>query len=254
MTTDAQTQEVEQKDAAVAVEAAQQPPVETPEQPKARRRTRSRGEPRKLSNPTIERELELKTLQAQRVYLRSMGYTSTALLNLSVIMHIVGNAEEANSTEAVVKTAIKNVEDELNKAYERSQILLKGLDDVCSPDYYSHTMQRTSYLQTPLAIRYLELIRKLDQLVFSIDTLWFSGAIESGARTHTIAEWQRRLLRLSNEILTIQRRAYNAAVNKGKKEELDKRSITSVDKEVSESEDDDQDEFDEVHTAEEATA
>jgi hypothetical protein len=221
---------------ATEAEAAVEPSQATATKERTTRRRPQ--EPKRLSNPTIEREVKLATLQAQRVYLRTMGYVSSALFNLGVIMHIVGDADDARATENVVRDAIANVSNQLDAAIQRSAEMMKNAN--ASADVtYSYLVSEKSHLQTPLAMQYLNLIFKLEEVVRSIDTLWMLGEIESGQRSATNAEWQRSILRLANEIITIQRRAYNSAINKGKQEELDKQDVRTVDSSVNETEDDD---------------
>lgn len=197
---------------------------------------------RRISNPTIKREVELSTPQAQLVYRRTMGYVSGALFNLGVIMHVVGDSDDAFATEKIVSDAIEKARTELKAGLERSKILIKNAESagrkIEFPDY-SQDETSESYVQTPLAFRYLELIQLLDEVVKHVDALWLAGLVPSHERTDHNAQWQRSLMRLSNQILTVQKRAYSSAVKKGKKDELDKQQISSVTKVVNESDHDD---------------
>lgn len=197
-------------------------------------------EPKQLSNPTFPREVKLSTLQAHRVYGRTMekGYIQKALFNLGVIMHVIGETLHARQTEETVTEAMAEISAGLDEAQMRADAIYEA-SQITEVAQYTYRITDSIQLNTPLALSYLELIYKLERLVITVDTLWLSNAIPSWKRTEIVIGWQRSLLGLSNRIINIQRRAHNAAINKGKQQELEKKAITPVSKAISEHDEDD---------------
>ena len=220
---------------------------------KATKKKRNKNDPERHSNPTFEREVKLTTTQAQRVYGRTMKYLAPAMFRLGVILHVIGDQQQSRQTEDDVRKAIAGVGRQLDEALAKSAEQIAAAN-IAMDLTYTFLVLETAKLQTPLAMQYLALIEKLDKLVQNIDLLWMNGLMDSAFRSNTNHEWQRMLLRLSNEIIEAQKRAYAAAVDKGKKDELDKRGVEIVDKAVSEAEDDDEDDLEEAENEAEAEA
>lgn len=197
-------------------------------------------EPKVRSNPTFDRTITLNSLQSQRVFMRTIKYMSKALFDLGVIMHVNGEPTEAQQTEEIVSNAINKVALQLDDAFKRSQAVIDDAGNI-APLAYTSVVTRTLQLRTPMINRYLNLIEKMDRVVMNIDALWLAGEIEGGARSSNNAEWQRTVIRLSNEILNIKRRAQAAVENKGKAEELEKHGVTMETKQISEEEVDTED-------------
>ncbi len=75
-------------------------------------------------------------------------------------------------------------------------------------------------IASPQIAQFVELIRLLDQLMIVMDTLWLCQIISN---KHCIAarlEWQQRLQRLANKIVTMERHAHQAAYEQGHGEEV----------------------------------
>lgn len=202
--------------------------------------TRSRrGEPAKLSNPTMVRTVNLSTLQAHRVYLRTMRYVSNSLFNLGVILHIIGDSNDAAATEKVVSNEMEAVNNELSAALEQSKVVFDKVGIKALVEY-THLISEEVSIQSPLTMKYVNLLEKMDELIRHIDTLWMQGAIESSSRAYNNSQWQSRLTKLANEIINTERRAHASAVNKGKSAELEIANVYEATENVSDDENGDE--------------
>ena len=91
----------------------------------------------------------------------------------------------------------------------------------------SVTAEFTSPLNTSVAIgspqvgRYLNLLAEMDKLHLSVDTIWLEGRLPSKNRRALLMNWQRRLIRLSEEIRKIGARAIHADASKEVRAEAD---------------------------------
>lgn len=214
------------------------PKAANEKQAKAVNRSR-RGEPEKLSNPTMVRNVSLSTLQAHRVYLRTMRYVSNSLFNLGVILHIIGDGDTADETEKKARDAISTVSNEIDVALGQCKILFEqyGIENLVE---YTHLISAEVSIQAPLTLKFVDLLEKMDELIRYIDTLWMQGEMPSSDRAHNNAAWQRRLTKLANEIIAAERRAHASAVSKGKSAELESANISETTESVSEEDEDEE--------------
>lgn len=214
------------------------PKVKNEKTTKTANRSR-RGEPEKLSNPTMIRTVNLSTLQAHRVYLRTMRYVSNSLFNLGVILHIIGDRNDAAVTEKIISNEMEAVNNELSAALEQSKVVFDKVG-ITALVKYSHLISEDVTIQAPLTMKYVNLLEKMDELIRHIDTLWMQGTIESSSRAYNNSQWQSRLTKLANEIINTERRAHASAVNKGKSAELEIANVSKATENVSDDEDGDE--------------
>lgn len=176
--------------------------------------------PNGISRPSIVRDIELNSLQAQRVFDRYTGPLSRSLFSLDVILRITTKREEIDVIEHTVLDMIAVIEKEVNEEYERIMNELRK-DEINLPAY-TNPQKRTIEIQSPTMTRYVRLVVLLDKLIHAFDTLWLYGGMANASHTERLHAWPRRIQRLGGRIIEIEKRARISAQNAGKQEEVDK--------------------------------
>ena len=85
---------------------------------------------------------------------------------------------------------------------------------------YTHPGQVLIRIVSPQAAQFAALLRNMDALLVSLDTLWLCGVMGNKQRGNGVYQWQQRLLRLGREIVDIERRARISAARRGKGDEV----------------------------------
>lgn len=180
----------------------------------------------KLSNPVMSLEFSFSTLQAQRVLERMDKSVRRSLFNIDVILHIIGDSEQAVETDKKVSQDLDTAAKELEAAIaETDSFMLArslGIDNLVK---YTDVHDVVLLIESPLTLKYIKLIKQLDNLIRRIDTLWMLQIIGSGQRSEHNAKWQARLIKLAQKIRNIEREAHSNAVNKGKLAEIKSASL-----------------------------
>ena len=173
-----------------------------------------------FSNPSIAREITIKTQQAQRIAKRSLEYATYSLFSLDVILPIIGDRSEIGNVDKIISEAMKTVMADFDKKLKQ---LLKVMEvaDIKSLSNYSNPVVRKIEVESPQVAQFVRIIEKLDTLVQHIDTLWLNGEIPSFDRSDEIHILQRRASRLATKIVEIESRARKAAHEKGRGEEVE---------------------------------
>lgn len=180
----------------------------------------------KLSNPVMSLEFSFSTLQAQRVLERMDKSVRRSLFNIDVILHIIGDSGEATETDKKVSQDLDAAAKELENAITETESFMLarsiGLDNLVK---YTDVHDVVLLIESPLILKYIKLIKQLDNLIRRIDTLWMLQIIGSGQRSEHNAKWQARLIKLAQKIRNIEREAHSNAVKKGKLDEIAKASL-----------------------------
>lgn len=173
----------------------------------------------RYSRPVFTQNLVLHTDQAQRVMNRVFSRVESAIYRTSAILMIIGDEKEANQVNTLISELIDGAAKDLQSDQARMDALRANNGIEALPEY---TAPRTYTIQVsaPLAMRYVGLIRLIDQVVPLIDALWISGVMDDKQRKEATFQWQQRLLRVGRRILDIERRAWRSAQTQGKGEDV----------------------------------
>jgi len=185
---------------------------ETAPQPKPAQR-------RAISRPIFERTFSINSEQAIRVIRDSYHRLMVSLYAIDVILRIIGREETVDEIESIVSQMITECAEQLQQEKSRLE-KLKADNGINETPTYTHPREFVAKIASPQIAQFVELIRLLDQLMIVMDTLWLCQVISN---KHCIAarlEWQQRLQRLANKIVTMERHAHQAAYEQGHGEEV----------------------------------
>ena len=161
----------------------------------------------------------LQSEQAQRVYEREFRRVVEALYAIDVILRIIGDSQEADSVENMVSEMIAECAEEIKSEQARFDKLREDNGITATPRY-THPGQVLIRIVSPQAAQFAALLRNMDALLVSLDTLWLCGVMGNKQRGNGVYQWQQRLLRLGREIVDIERRARISAARRGKGDEV----------------------------------
>jgi hypothetical protein len=172
-----------------------------------------------VSRPVFVQKVSLNSLQAQRIKERVFDRTAIALYRTEVILRIIGDEAEATQVETIVAQLVEDLQKELDGEIERMKKLVKdhGISDLPS---YTGPKAYDVEISSPQVLAFLGLLTGVDSLMGYIDALWLNKVLDNRQRSEATYGWQRRTLRLGRRIIQIELRAYRAAQNKGKDEEV----------------------------------
>lgn len=225
-------------EAAIAPSASAQAAAQTTAPTKG---NAQQSEPKPVySRPVFKQNLTVYTLQAQRVVERSLSRVSYSLFSLDVILQIIGIREQVDEVSQIVQGHITKADEQLDERIQQMDVLFTQheIQDVPS---YTNPISLDVEITSPQVAQFMRLVRKLDQLMAKIDSLWLHGLLTSKQRTQAGLEWQQLLNRLASRIIGVEKRARVAAHNQGKRDEVDAAAPSRHDNEVEdENEDDDE--------------
>lgn len=187
------------------------------------------------SRAIIQRPVEFKSLQAQRVMNRSFEKLKQSFFSLSVILRIISDDEsEIEKIDAYIDDQVASVETELANEQARLRKILEdnGIEELA---VYSKPEQLVVELDSPRANKFLRLVTQLDTLMLLIDTAWLCGEFDDKQKKNATFQWQQRLVKLAGRIIALEKRARVAATKKGKAEEVQAQApadTTEIDAEV----------------------
>ena len=174
---------------------------------------------RSYSRPVFDQQVVLQSEQAQRVYEREFRRVVEALYAIDVILRIIGDSQEADSVENMVSEMIAECAEEIKSEQARFDKLREDNGITATPRY-THPGQVLIRIVSPQAAQFAALLRNMDALLVSLDTLWLCGVMGNKQRGNGVYQWQQRLLRLGREIVDIERRARISAARRGKGDEV----------------------------------
>lgn len=185
------------------------------------------------SQPVMHRDVELFSMQAQKIAEQSLNKVAYSLFSIEVILQIIGERDKVNEVENLISDDIATADEELLKELERLKVLKEkaGITDDKTP-HYSHPATVTLAITSPLILHFAGLLKKLDVVMIHIDTLWLQGQMHNQQRVDANFVWQKRIQRLSSRIITIETRARKQAYRMGKKTEVDSEAPKQEDKEA----------------------
>ncbi|MEK9497175.1 hypothetical protein V2H77_12055 [Photorhabdus sp. P32] len=171
------------------------------------------------SRPVFKQVLKVNSLQAQRVMERSFERVSNSLFSIEVILRIIGEQNEIDQVESIILEHISKVSEDLDKATIQLQKLMEdnGIDMMPG---YTNPSEYAIEINSPQVAQFAHQIRKLDNLMGIVDTLWLNTVLTSKQRTDATYQWQQRLIKLAGRIIGIEKRARISAHTRGKESEV----------------------------------
>jgi hypothetical protein len=172
-----------------------------------------------ISRPVFERTIKVNSEQAIRVIRKSYDRLIKSLYAIDVILRIIGEEQAIDELEALVSNMISECAQQLQAEKSR-------LDSLCAENgitekpIYTHPADFKAQIASPQIAQFLELIKLLDQLMMVMDTLWLCQILSSKQCAEARYQWQQRLQKLANRIVTIERLAHRAAYDQGRGEEV----------------------------------
>lgn len=160
------------------------------------------------SMPVMSIKLELHTDHAQRVYRRAFDRLKGDLYVCTV--RTVSNRMDtaAQAIETLITTEFSSVRKDLDSELERVEVMFDALK-VSEMAQFERAEVFDAQYSTPRAKEYLDLLRKMDQLLMRYDTLWLLGEISTKQRVDRSHNWQRRLIKVANRLRELGNRTRN---------------------------------------------
>ncbi|WP_282174687.1 hypothetical protein [Vibrio diabolicus] len=188
------------------------------------------------SKPIFEQSFTINSLQAQRVVDRVFRRTVSALYGIDVILRIIGDENEIDEVEDIISHLIEDCAKAVDNEQARLDKLMEsnGIDEV--PDY-TDPITFNAKISSPQVGQFVGLVRKLDALMISMDTLWLSSVLSNKQRVDGNYAWQQRIIKLARRIIDIEIRARKSAQAKGKEAEVEQ-AVPSTDDDITEEETD----------------
>ena len=137
---------------------------------------------------------------------------------------IIGDENEIDEVEQIISQLIEDCAKAVDNEQARLDKLMEsnGIDEV--PDY-TDPITFNAKISSPQVGQFVGLVRKLDALMISMDTLWLSSVLSNKQRVDGNYAWQQRIIKLARRIIDIEIRARKSAQAKGKEAELNKRCL-----------------------------
>ena len=161
----------------------------------------------------------LQIEQSQRVYEREFRRVVGVLYAIDVILRIIGNSQEADTVEGMVSEMIGECANDIKSEQARFDKLREDNGITATPRY-THPGQVQIRIVSPQAAQFAALLRNMDALLVSLDTLWLCGVMGNKQRGNGVYQWQQRLLRLGRKIVDIEKWARVSAARRGKGDEV----------------------------------
>ncbi len=173
------------------------------------------GRDNPYSRPVFRQVLKVNSLQGQHVMARSFERVSNALFSIGVVLRVLCAPEEIDRVESVVMEDFSKTSTDLDRAIAQFTKLMEDNGVDAMPEY-THPNEYAIEIKSPQAARFAALIRKLDELMALVDTLWLNAVLNDKQRSDIGYQWRQRLVRLGGRIVAIERRAHAAARARGK--------------------------------------
>jgi len=172
-----------------------------------------------ISRPIFERTFNINSEQAIRVIRNSYNRLMVSLYAIDVILRIIGREETVDEIEGIVGQMIAECAEQLQQEKLRLE-KLKADNGITETPTYTHPREFVAKIASPQISQFVELIRLLDQLMIVMDTLWLCQVISNKHCIDARYQWQQRLQRLANKIVTIEKHAHQAAYAQGHGEDI----------------------------------
>lgn len=172
-----------------------------------------------LSIPVFERELQINSLQAQRVMDRAFPRTVRALYSIDTILRIIGDEAEMDEVEDVITKLFTDAREALRGEAGRLEKLMEN-NGITETPAYTRPKSYTVQISSPQVAVFAGLVTELDALMTKMDACWLLSVLDNKQRKMGTFSWQQRMLRLGRRIVAIEERARKAAYRQGKGDEV----------------------------------
>ena len=171
--------------------------------------------------PVMSMKVKLYSDQAQRVYERSLDRLMRSLYATSVIMRILGAAEAARAASTEIERRLTEADNEIELKIQQTSELQRNLE-IQTEGTISYTLPKevTVQISSPLAGRFLQIVRKMDTALLGVETMWFAGAFSDEQRFQEIGRITKVVYGVAQEIVRLEQRARAAARRTGKDEQV----------------------------------
>lgn len=179
--------------------------------PKKRRET-------SMPHPVIVMDLELRSQEAQRLYNRTFEATNTSLLWLDVVLDKVsqqslslGDEEEVRFSQVLVM-----IEERLDEYAQRLDeeldrlINLRESHGLTLNIGHKNTLLVSAEVNSGLAMKYLNLFPKMDDVMEEVFILHFGGVLNRNQRKEAANTYRREIHQLSRFIIDCNTRAQDS--------------------------------------------
>ena len=203
----------------VKVEIAE---VETPKEAKQSEKEPEEAPQRKrrpqkkiaFSRPYLTRKITIKSMQARRVFFRELHRALSGLYVIDVVLSVIDDAKSSKAVKSAVKSYIDEATNKIEAETERLDSLIAS-NEITTAISYSREEEVEIKIFSPEFNWYINILNKLDNLVYKTDLLWLTGVISQQDRSNVIFGWQKKLIKMGRQIKHDSQRAMNAAQRKG---------------------------------------
>lgn len=188
-------------------------------------------QPYRHSRPVFDLTLRIHSEYARRL-LRDREFRPAmhALYGIEVILHLVGDDDDAERVETLIRERLEGLADDLQREIARVQVLLadRGLDK--TRPRYTHPVTATIHVASPAIALYANLVQELDRLLMGLDTLWLSGLLPSKERLAVAIRWRNRIGGAGQTFIGLHRQAHAAAERRGQRAAVEEaaRELVSI--------------------------
>jgi hypothetical protein len=167
------------------MESVKQNTAEKPKRPannKQKKFAKKKRNTTSLPRPVTRINVHIKCAETQRLFHRHYEKTDVALLWIDTILDQVAQHEAMSEADTLIKERMKTCADDLQQRIDQMKLIREenGLDDIELT--YKNQYKQGVEAQTPMAIKFYNLFKLMDQLMNEIDVLWFYEVIERNQR------------------------------------------------------------------------
>jgi len=160
-----------------------------------------------LPRPVTKLHVELKGVDAQRLFRRLYQRTDIALIWLDTVLDQVASNNELKEADQLIKDGLAKCSDSFKSQIAQMKQLREenGMEDM--EVSYKNPQKLTVDAQTPIAIRFINLFKLMDQLMNEVDVLWFAEIIDRSQRKDAAAKARKEISGASTQIINFNTRA-----------------------------------------------
>ena len=162
------------------------------------------------SFPTLRETVRFQSYHTNKVVKRSFEKTSVALYNVGVIIRALAKREEADQVEEMIQEHLKKMAADLKTSIAQCEKLALDAGITELPEY-SAPQEYHVMITSPEMSILLRLLKQMDVLMSYQDALWFHAIFSSRQHSDAGYEWQRRMIKMCNRIMAIEKRARAAS-------------------------------------------
>jgi len=173
----------------------------------------------RFSRPVFEETITIHSSHAQRILDRGYYRVAAALYAIDVVLRIIGDHDEMDAVETLVDGHIQAFATTMEQERQRL-LMLREQSGITRQVKYTRPVTLKIQISSPQMAQYTVLIQVLDRLMMEIDSLWMNAVLTSKQKALAGYTWRVALLRIGREIMTLERRARDAAARDGKADEV----------------------------------